>query len=85
VGGHGCGHGAGHGFAGLHSGFAQAFALPLFCAIAGLAFDCTSAAWPNTEVATRNDATIHGFVFFSIFSIFCSPFWTNSFVFFSFR
>jgi hypothetical protein len=40
--------------------------------------------WPNTDDATINDATIHGFVFVSKFSIFCSPFWTNS-LFYSIR
>ncbi|HSX10347.1 MAG TPA: hypothetical protein VLF94_01335, partial [Chlamydiales bacterium] len=84
VGGHGCGQGGGHAF-GLHSGFWHDLGAACSFLTAVLAFGAwTSTCWPNTEVATRNDATIHGLGFFSIFSIFCSPFWTNSFVFLAF-
>jgi hypothetical protein len=34
--------------------------------------------WPKADVATRSEATIHGLVFVNTFSIFCSPFSTNS-------
>ena len=37
--------------------------------------------WPNPEVATRSDATIHGFVFVSKFSIFLLSILHEKFVF----
>jgi hypothetical protein len=75
VGGHGCGHGAQSFLAGAQSGFAQE---DFAAGFDPLLFIEEPESWPNTAVATRSDATIQGFVFVSKFSIFCSPFWTNS-------
>jgi hypothetical protein len=81
VGGQGCGHGVGHGFtphSGFGQGFAQGFSLfgPQEFAVVEL--------WPKTAVATRSDATIHGLVFVSKFSIFALHF-GRIVKFFSFR
>ena len=72
MGGHGCGQGVGQHF-GLHSGTGHG--VPH--GFGGHGFgQGLQESWPNTDVATRSDATT--IVFVRNLSIFALQFWTNS-------